>query len=213
MKECSGTLYIKVDRNCVVHLPKVALSDIAKLECEDEALLRKLKQMDVYRFGQGKNVHHTISMSILKLVELIHEVKPGLLVVNEGESDFVIEYVEQQDKGSGLDMLKMVVVCILIFFGSAFTIMAFNNDIGITDMFDKFYEQVMGQAPTGVNALEICYCIGLAVGIMVFFNHVGAKKITHDPTPIQISMRKYENDVDTTFIDNASRKEHNIDVK
>ena len=70
----------------------------------------------------------------------------------------------------------------------------------------------MGIRSTGVTQLEISYCIGLGIGILIFFNHVGRKKITHDPTPIQVEMRKYETDLDTTFIDNAGRKGHNIDV-
>lgn len=56
------------------------------------------------------------------------------------------------------------------------------------------------------------YCLGLAVGILVFFNHIGKKKITSDPTPIQVEMRKYEQDVDMAFIENAGRKGHEHDV-
>ena len=59
--------------------------------------------------------------------------------------------------------------------------MAFNNDIGITDVFDKFYFQVMGEKKDGVSILEICYCIGLPLGIIVFFNHFGKKKIKNIP--------------------------------
>ncbi len=47
---------------------------------------------------------------------------------------------------------------------------------------------------------------------MVFYNHVGRKKITDDPTPIQAAMRKYEQDVDTAYIETSSRKGKNIDV-
>ena len=90
--------------------------------------------------------------------------------------------------------------------------MAFNNDISVTDVFDKLYGQVMGIKADGVNELEVCYCIGLGLAIILFFNHVGRKKITPDPTPIQIEMRKYEKDVDTTFIENAGRGGHSIDV-
>ena len=60
--------------------------------------------------------------------------------------------------------------------------------------------------------LQVGYCIGLAVGIIIFFNHFGKKKITKDPTPIQVQMRKYANDIDTVFIENAGRKGNNIDV-
>jgi stage V sporulation protein AA len=70
----------------------------------------------------------------------------------------------------------------------------------------------MGTDKANVTELELFYCIGLAVGIIVFFNHIGKKKITSDPTPIQVEMRKYEKDVDTTFIENAGRKGHEHDV-
>ena len=213
MREC--TLYVKIDRNTSVHQSKVLLADIAKIECEHQDVLRKVKNLVVHNFDtplKDGSHHNIISMSILKVVELIHEVSPGSLVVNEGEADFVIEYQETPKQNSWLDKVKTVALCVIIYFGSAFSIMAFNTDISVTDMFDLFYLQVMGTKASGINELEICYCIGLAVGITVFFNHIGSKKITHDPTPIQVEMRKYENDIDTTFIENASRKEHDIDV-
>lgn len=90
--------------------------------------------------------------------------------------------------------------------------MAFNNDVSIDDAFEKFYLQVMGTESNGMTELEVAYCIGLPVGILVFFNHFGKKKITPDPTPIQVEMRKYEKDVDTTFIEEAGRDGHSLDV-
>lgn len=213
MKEC--TLYLKIDRSSCVTMERVLLSDVAKIECERQDILRKVKNIVIYNFAipQKDGSRHTaISMSVLKVIELIHEVCPGCLIINEGETDFVIEYQKQEQKNSLLDKIKTVVLCIIVFFGSAFSIMAFNNDVSVVEIFGQFYGQVMGREPSGPGVLEACYCIGLAVGITVFFNHVGPKKITHDPTPLQVEMRKYENDLDMTFIENASRKEHNIDV-
>ena len=209
------TLYIKPDRNTCVFQEKVLLSDVAKVECERQDILRKVKNIVVHNFSlplkDGKQ-HTVVSVSVLKVIKLIHEICPGVLVINEGETDFVIEYQKSHRKNDILDKAKTVFLCIVIFFGSAFSIMAFNTDISITDMFDRFYEQVTGNAATGINELEVSYCIGLSLGIIVFFNHAGSKKITHDPTPIQVEMRKYEMDLDTTFIENAGRKGHNIDV-
>jgi stage V sporulation protein AA len=56
------------------------------------------------------------------------------------------------------------------------------------------------------------FCIGLAAGIMIFYNHIGQKKITDDPTPIQVAMRKYEQDIDTTYIEASGREGSSIDV-
>ena len=227
MSESKETLYIKIDRNVLVTSRHVTLSDIAKMECTDEAALRQLKQKKIYSFPDTakenwkkakdaeiqKNAGHPIvAYSVLKIIELIHEDYPNLDVSNEGEADFIIEYNEHPEESTWVSKLKTVVLCIVIFFGASFSIMAFNNDVGITEVFGKFYEQVMGSKSSGVTELEICYSIGLAVGITVFFNHFGKKKITHDPTPLQVEMRKYEEDIDTTFIENAERKGHSIDV-
>lgn len=213
MKEC--LLYLKIDRNTCVNKSKVLLSDIAKIECENQEILRKVKQLVVYNFDtplKGQRFHNTISMSILKIVQMIHEVKSGVCVINEGESDFIIEYQKQKQQHDWLEKIKIVVLCVVIFFGSAFSISSFNQDVSISKIFSQFYEQVTGIQSNGKTILEICYCLGLSIGITVFFNHIGPKKITHDPTPIQVEMRKYENDIDMTFIENAGRKEHNIDV-
>lgn len=211
------TLYLKIERNTVVTDRHVKLGDIAKMECADNAIVRQLKQKKIFSFkdaiDEKKQKNEMMVFSVLKVIELIHEDYPGVDVSNEGESDFIIEYVPNPVPPKCLDAIKTVLLCIVIFFGSAFTIMAFNNDIGITDLFSKLYLQVMGTESAGVTELEIGYCIGLGIGIIAFFNHVGKKKITPDPTPIQIQMRQYETDVDTTFIENAGRKGHSIDVK
>lgn len=210
------TLYLKIDQNTVVTDRHVTLSDIAKMECADPAIVRQLKQKKIYTFQDAmdtrkqKNVMKVFS--VLKIIELIHEEYPNVDVSNEGESDFIIEYIPDPKKPKWLNAVKTVVLCVITFFGAAFTIMTFNNDVGVPDVFSKLYLQVTGTPSGGVTELEICYSIGLALGITIFFNHVGHKKITPDPTPIQVEMRKYEQDIDTTFIENAERKGHSIDV-
>ena len=54
--------------------------------------------------------------------------------------------------------------------------------------------------------------MGIAVGIIVFYNHFGGKRITKDPTPIEVQMRLYEDDVNTTLVEGCNRKETSIDV-
>ena len=208
------TLHLKIGRNTVVWDRQVRLSDIADMECTDEAALRQLKHKKIYTFREdtGSRKNQLVVVSVLKIMEEIHKDYPELEISNEGETDFIIEYVPFPEKPEWVNITKTIVLCILIFFGAAFTIMAFNNDVGVGDVFAKFYHQVTGIESDGVTELEICYSIGLSFGILIFFNHVGRKKITHDPTPIQIEMRKYESDLDTAFIENAGRKGHSIDV-
>lgn len=209
----SQTIYLKIEQNVLVHNKSVTLGDIAKIECTDVGILRKLRQKKVYTFtGMSKKKNQLQVFSILKIIRLIHEEYPNVYVQNEGEADFIIEYVPRPNPPMAASVIKTIVLCVLIFFGSAFTIMAFNNDVGVSDVFARFYQQVMGVSTDGFTEIEVFYSIGMAVGILVFFNHAGRKKITHDPTPIQVEMRKYEQDIDTTFIENSSRGGKSVDV-
>ena len=54
--------------------------------------------------------------------------------------------------------------------------------------------------------MEIAYSAGLMIGILIFFNHFGKRRFTVDPTPMEVQMRVYENDIQTTLIENAARK-------
>ena len=83
---------------------------------------------------------------------------------------------------------------------------------GIREVFGQIYELLTGQEPQSVTALEIAYSIGLALGILVFFNHIGGRRITSDPTPIEVEMRKYETDVNQALTETADREKKTLDV-
>ena len=48
----SEILYIKIDRNIVVHKPNVVLADIAGITCTNKSIENKLKTMKVYHFHE-----------------------------------------------------------------------------------------------------------------------------------------------------------------
>lgn len=105
--------------------------------------------------------------------------------------------------------VKSALIGIVIFFGSGFSIMAFHNDIGIVDLFAQIYTQVIGYAPEHIGGLEIGYSIGLALGILIFFNHISLKKREKDPTPLQVEVSKYEQDVEDTIQRIAEKEQQN----
>ena len=43
---------------------------------------------------------------------------------------------------------------------------------------------------------------------LLFFNHFGHLKLSDDPTPMQVQMRTYEDDVNQTLIEQAERTEN-----
>lgn len=215
MSDKKETVYLKAERNTVATDRNVHLSDVATLYCTNESIVRQLKQLKIHSFSDVKTApkEQNQVFSVMKLIQLIDQEYPNVEVNNIGEMDFVVTYQKNGEPAKWAQILKAVILSVITFFGGAFTIMAFNNDIGVNDVFSKLYSQTIGAPSNGVTELEICYSIGLSVGVLLFFNHFGKKKITHDPTPVQVEMRKYEKDIDDTFIETAERGGRSIDVE
>jgi len=206
----SEILYLKIDRNNEVDHVDVRLGDVAKLECTDASVKNRLKTLKILKIQAEKSNRYIFS--VMKVVELIHEIYPNLEIQNLGEPDFIVEYESPEYAKGRWNLLKVILLCITVFFGSAFSIMAFNNDVGVNEVFAQVYQLVMGQESDGFTILEITYSVGIAVGIIIFYNHLGGKRITKDPTPIEVQMRLYEDDVNTTLIEWCNREGTSIDV-
>lgn len=213
-------LYIKINLHVKVNKKKVLLSDIATIYCVKHDIMKELANCMILSIQSTESAMYT--MTSIKVIELIHRKKPELTVINEGEKDFVIEYVPiaQEKLGAGVkpkylaaEYIKAAFVAIVAFFGAAFTIMTFNMDVSVGDLFDNLYLWITGIEKSGQpTILEFSYCIGLPIGIIVFFNHFSKKKLTTDPTPIHVEMRNYEKQVNQAVIEDASREGKTIDV-
>ncbi len=211
MSSTGTTIYINAEQNVELQSEDVYVKDLGSLTCSDTHVLAKAKAIKLHHFKDGEPKRQVISM--LKVIEEIGKVCPGVGVESIGEPAVLLEYINVNKHKGPVQGAKLLFVALVSFFGTAFTIMAFHNDIGINDVFSKIYEMVMGQPGDGYGILELAYSVGLAVGIIVFFNHIGGRRITKDPTPIEVEMRIYEEDVNKALIATADREGKTIDVQ
>ena len=98
-------------------------------------------------------------------------------------------------------------VAVFTFVGSTYAIMAYNNDVNTIEIFERVYEMFGADSARQIKLLEIMYAVGLALGIIVFYNHFAGVRFSGEPTPIEVEMDKYEKDVDDTLIDRNSKVE------
>lgn len=201
----NDTLYLKIEQNVKVKQERVVLGEIAQLECSNKELVNRLKTLKIPGATNGQPGRHV--KSVMEIIELIHQDFPSLEVNNIGEADFIITYENPKKPTDLVVWLKVVAVCLLSFFGAAFTIMTFNNDADIMNLFKNLYQQFTGVESDGFTILEITYSIGVGLGILIFFNHFAGRKLTDDPTPMEVEMRLYEDDVNNTLIEFQGRQE------
>ncbi|GFO84661.1 stage V sporulation protein AA [Anaerostipes butyraticus] len=203
-------VYIKAEESVCVNHAQVYLCDVLSLYCSDYETGEKLKKVRLYHFPSREKQRKIFS--VLKVVEKIKEEDSQIEVVNMGPEDFVVSYEQKKEEKRWITAGKIIFVCLVAFFGASFSIMSYNTDVGIQELFSNVYGLIMGKAPDGPNILHFSYTAGLAAGIILFFNHAGKFKISDDPTPFEVQMRLYEKDVNNTLMIDAGREKVEEDV-
>ncbi len=203
-------IYIKAEESKIVTHTKVCLEDVLRMTSPEQKVVKELGKQVLFVVPEEKKNKYVFS--ILKVIEFIQKQHPDYQVVNEGELDFIVEYMPPAKQERWAEVLKILFVCLAVSIGSAFTIMTFNQDASVTEIFSRIYTVLEGEENTGPGLLELFYCIGLPLGIIVFFDHFSKLKLSNDPTPLQVQLRLYEQDVNTAIMKEASREGKSIDV-
>ena len=206
------TVYLKINQISECKAVDVYLKDIASVHCQNRSIEAKVKTIKVCTFHPNETKSTFVHIgNIIEILQKIQKEIPNCEVENLGETDFVIQYKTKKKSNIGIQWLKTGFISAISFCGAAFAIMTFNNDANVSDVFRNLYYLTMGEEPKGATVLEYAYSIGITIGILVFFNHFAKWKLTVDPTPIEVEMRLYEDNLNKTLIQNHGRKESGID--
>jgi len=204
------TIYLKMSAKVKVRGEIIRIGELGKIYCEEAAVVNKIKTLPVYHFQ--KSDHQRCVIGVLKVIELIHREYPNFAVDIVGETECIVEQITGRSNPKWWDWIKITFVSALCFLGTIYTVMSYHNEITLVDLFDEIYIMVTGRKSDGFTALEASYSIGLSLGIIIFYNHLGKRKLTPDPSPVSVEMRTYEDDVNHSLVELANREEKTIDV-
>ena len=211
MSSSTKTVYLNLSEITEVHHKDVFVKDVATIYCSDTNIQNKCNAVKVKTVREEKARRYV--ESALDVIKKLEEADPSIQVSNVGKVEYIIDYQPPKSPKWLLQWAKTVFVCIICFCGAAFAIMTFNNDVSVTDVFKEVYLLITGRESNGFTILEFSYSVGLAVGIIIFFNHFAKWKLNTDPTPLEVEMRLYEDNISKTLIQNKGRKEQDIDVQ
>lgn len=206
----TSAVYLNLREISEVHEKDVFLRDVADVYCKDPHIQNRCNLMKIRTLHSSRPRRYVCQA--LDVISLLESADSTIQVTNIGKVEFIIDYQPPHPPKYFSAWAKTLAVCLIAFCGSAFAIMTFNNDVNVTDVFSEVYHLVTGQEKSGFTVLEASYSLGLAIGILTFFNHVLRFKLNTDPTPLEVEMRLYEENICKTLIQNDSRKEQDIDV-
>lgn len=204
-------IYVKpVKKVSVIGRDLIVIQDIAEVVAVKETAetINKLMLKDMKKelsAREKKTGKTQVLISITEVIRLIKQIYPDCNVVNVGEINTIIDYQAQcKTENKYWKWLKISLVSLILLTGSSTAIMSFHADAEIPKIFKNYYKIFFGEETEKPYIIDIPYSIGLGLGIIVFFNHFAGLKITHDPTPIEVEMSLYDNEITDTVIDTLS---------
>lgn len=173
-----------------VNQTKIVLDDIAKLVGAKE-VVNKLRSLPIYEVTKSDRNIIVIDLSIV--IEKISERYQKIDIQAIGPSQTIIEIVPNQ---SGNRTFLFLLVWLLLFIGSALTIMNFHEDVSMPAVHQKLYKLITGSDAQKPLILQIPYSFGLGLGMVLFFNHFFKKRFNEEPSPLEVEMFNYQQDLD-----------------
>lgn len=113
-------------------------------------------------------------------------------------SPYSIVKIDEQVKKKSLTIV--VLVWLLLFVGTAMTIMNFHYDVSMQEVQQKLYYIFTGEEQEFPLFIQIPYSIGLGLGMLLFFNHWFKKRFTDEPSPLEVELHNYQKNIDDYVI-------------
>jgi stage V sporulation protein AA len=132
-------------------------------------------------------------MDALTVIEKITKRFPNAEIQTVGPEETVIEFVKEKKP---VAFPSFMAVWFLLFIGSALAIMNFHEETSMLAIHQKLYWMLTGKEAERPYLLQIPYSIGLGIGMILFFNHLFKKRINEEPSPLEIEMFNYQQDLD-----------------
>jgi len=188
----------------------IKIKDIAEVVAPAD-IAKKIEALTLLHINNDNKPKKNYLISVTDIIKAIQKKYPAYTVNNVGEQDTWVQYAAQKSEDNpAWKWLKVAFVVLVMLVGSSTAIMAFHTDSQIPKVFENYFELFYGETRSNPRIVTIPYAIGLAVGIIVFYNHLMGKKLTDDPTPIEVEMEQYEKQVTETMVDlmNIREKTH-----
>ncbi|SHN81999.1 stage V sporulation protein AA [Paenibacillus sp. ov031] len=198
------TVYVRLRSRIRIQRGRsVKLGDVAHLLTSPEEQEGRLLELELLRPEPEDG--NLILIDILQIIPEIRRTLPDVTVELIGSGHTLVEVVV----GSGKPSKSLfILVWLLLFFGSALTIMNFHADVNMQEVQIRIVEMITGRRDEHPYLFQVAYSLGIGFGMAVFFNHLFKKKWNEEPTPLEVEMFLYQQNVDKYVVIEETERMH-----
>lgn len=183
--------YIKLKHIAFVSAP----SDIKK----------QLEETDIYRITKKDN--NIVIIDSFLIIDHLSQTWSNLEFQLLGPGQSIIRVKEGKKQAS---ILIVAFVWLLLFVGTAMTIMNFHYDVSMQEVQQKLHYLLTGVHSEFPLWIQIPYSLGLGIGMLLYFNHWFKKRFNEEPSPLEVEIFNYQQDLDqyVSYYENKLNDKH-----
>jgi stage V sporulation protein AA len=197
----ANTIYIRLRHRIMVQPNhRVTIGDLAQIITVQQDIA-KLEQLVIHQINMSDK-----SIVIIDLMHVLRKISGHIQdadVQTIGPTQTIVEVMYPKKK---FTLLYFIAVWFLLFIGSALAIMNFHEDVSMQQVHQRLYTIITGNVDMKPLLLQIPYSIGLGVGMILYFNHLFKKRLNEEPSPLEVEMFNYQQDLDQYVIMNENKE-------
>ncbi|TYR82530.1 stage V sporulation protein AA [Priestia megaterium] len=202
-----NVLYVKMKHRVQVKPNESIKVGQVAIMVTEESFKKEIEQLVVYQVSMSDR--NIVIIDLMKVIQSIKSHYPHLDIQTIGPAQTIVEVVYKKRQSSFFFFLA---VWFLLFIGAAMAIMNFHEDVSMQQVHQKLFYMLTGLQDQQPLLIQIPYSIGLGLGMILFFNHVFRKRINEEPSPLEVEMFNYQQDLDHYVIMNENKESiQNID--
>lgn len=208
LEENKVRIYVNMKKKAKIIAKKtIYIKDIAEIVVNNESIANSIENTIVTNLTSDEEKSYIISS--VEVIKTILKKYENAEIINIGEDTTIIFYRKKEShKYSLFNILKVTFISAVLFIGAMTTIMCFHNDSDVKSVLENFYYIIFGQNLKNPPVIIIPYSIGLLSGVIGFFGHFLSFDLTKDPSPIEIQLTSYNNEMLTNIKETLENKEN-----
>lgn len=201
VKVMEKSIYVRM-RHRVLVQPNatITIGEIIQISAED-SIAQAIQKIIIHQVSKkDKNI---IVIDVMKVIEQIRRRFPHVDIQTVGPAQTIIEVAIKKKRFAPA---LFVAVWFLLFTGAALTMMNFHEDVSMREVHLRIYTMITGDVVPKPLLFQIPYSLGLGLGMILFFNHFFRKRLNEEPSPLEVEMFNYQQDLDNYLILNENKE-------
>ncbi|WP_019122900.1 stage V sporulation protein AA [Brevibacillus massiliensis] len=178
----------------------VTMGDICQLYW-DGVQEEHLRRLPVYQVKPEDG--DLLVIDIMQVVKKLRTMYPDIQLEIQGAPQVIVEVISRRKRPN---IVLVALVWLVLFIGSGLAIMNFHTDVSMPEVHQRLYYLITGRAESQPLLMQIPYSLGIALGMILFFNHFFQKRINEEPSPLEVELFLYQQNVDQYYIQHENKE-------